>query len=92
MAARGRGRGGWRGGRSGGRGGMQAPALRDDEGNFIEAERNEGPPPLFPVSTCSPNPDRAQHSAVISVSCCSTQQYTVIVELREQAHASLHGH
>lgn len=54
MAARGRGRGGWRGGRSGGRGGMQAPALRDDEGNFVEVERNEGPPPLFPVSAVVP--------------------------------------
>ncbi|KAF6250386.1 hypothetical protein COO60DRAFT_859797 [Scenedesmus sp. NREL 46B-D3] len=50
MAARGgRGRGGWRGGRAGGRGGFQAPGLKDDEGNIVEAEVNAGPPPLFPA-------------------------------------------
>jgi hypothetical protein len=47
MAARGRGRGRGRGG-----GGAQF-LPRDDDGNVVFNKKQEGPPPLFPVSMFS---------------------------------------
>eukprot|EP00775_Hariotina_reticulata_P003696 gene3696-3956_t len=70
MASRGGrgGRGGWRGGRSGaaGRGGLQAPGLKDDEGNLVQPEVNAGPPPLFPALELKQEPpDPSAHDKLL---------------------------